>query len=183
MARGQRTAGTPPHRVLGERWEGRMQALFLGVRAWRASQPTATQAEMERELERQMARVRAQILRTWPGAPRPTCGAGRRRPVRSAGACCTTRGGRPARWSLLGDEAMSGARLCDPRPVWAQAIPHHQRPQLSDEGPLAPAPGARPRAHWATDRDLTEEVPEQRQDRHRGGSAITGVTGSYSHRP
>ena len=62
MARGQRTAGTPPQRVLGERWAGSMQELFFGVREWRASHPTATLAEMERELDRRLARVRAQIL-------------------------------------------------------------------------------------------------------------------------
>lgn len=62
MARGRRAQGIAPQRVLGERWEGGMQELFLGLRAWRAAHPKATLAEIERELDRRMARVRAQIL-------------------------------------------------------------------------------------------------------------------------
>lgn len=61
MARGNRAAGTAP-RVLGERWEGGMQELFLGLREWRATHPQATLAEIERELDRRLARVRAQIM-------------------------------------------------------------------------------------------------------------------------
>lgn len=62
MARGRRAPGTPPQRVIGERWEGGMQELFLGLREWRASHPKATLAQIEQELDRHMARMRAQIL-------------------------------------------------------------------------------------------------------------------------
>jgi hypothetical protein len=48
--------------VIGERWEGSLQELFLGLREWRASHPKATLAQIERELDRRMARVRAQIM-------------------------------------------------------------------------------------------------------------------------
>lgn len=62
MARGKRAAEAAPRRVLGARWEGSMQEFFLGLREWRAAHPTATLAEIERELDRRMARVRAQMV-------------------------------------------------------------------------------------------------------------------------
>lgn len=39
-----------------------MQELFLGLREWRATHPQATLAEIERELDRRLARMRAQIM-------------------------------------------------------------------------------------------------------------------------
>ena len=62
MARRTRAQGTAPTQVLGERWENGMHELFLGLREWRATHPHATLAEIERELDRRMARVRAQIM-------------------------------------------------------------------------------------------------------------------------
>jgi hypothetical protein len=61
-ARGKRAERA--QRVLGERWDGSMQDVFvfLGLREWRALHPQATLAEIETELDRRMARVRAQML-------------------------------------------------------------------------------------------------------------------------
>lgn len=62
MARGKRAQGAAPQRMLGERWDGSIQELFLGLREWRATHPRATLAEIESELDRRMARVRAQMM-------------------------------------------------------------------------------------------------------------------------
>lgn len=55
---GQGTGG----RVIGARWEGQAQGLFGGLREWRATHPQATFAEIEAELDRQWAAVRALML-------------------------------------------------------------------------------------------------------------------------
>src|SRR5579859_5579865 len=53
----QRTGG-----VIGAQWEERAQDLFGGLREWRATHPTATFADIEAELDRQWAHVRALML-------------------------------------------------------------------------------------------------------------------------
>jgi DNA-directed RNA polymerase subunit RPC12/RpoP len=60
--RGRGKRAERAQRVLGERWDGSMQDVFLGLREWRALHPKATLAEIETELDRRMARVRAQML-------------------------------------------------------------------------------------------------------------------------
>ena len=62
MTRRTRAPRIPPRPVIGERWEGGMQELFWGLREWRATHPKARLAEIEQELDRRMARVRAQIM-------------------------------------------------------------------------------------------------------------------------
>ena len=49
-------------RVVGERWDGSAQELFVGLREWRALHPQASLAEIEAELDRRLSRVRAQML-------------------------------------------------------------------------------------------------------------------------
>ena len=49
-------------RVIGVRWERQAQGLFGGLREWRATHPRATFAEIEAELDRQWAAVRALML-------------------------------------------------------------------------------------------------------------------------
>ena len=48
--------------VIGEGWEGGTQAVFLGLRAWRALHPQATLREIEAELDQRLSRLRAQML-------------------------------------------------------------------------------------------------------------------------
>jgi hypothetical protein len=48
--------------VLGPQWEGGAQALFLGLREWRARHPTATLQEIEAELDGRWATLRGQVL-------------------------------------------------------------------------------------------------------------------------
>jgi DNA-directed RNA polymerase subunit RPC12/RpoP len=48
--------------MIGARWEGQAQGLFGGLREWRATHPTATFAEIEAELDRQLQHVRALML-------------------------------------------------------------------------------------------------------------------------
>jgi hypothetical protein len=48
--------------AVGERWEGGAQAVFLGLREWRAAHPKATLAEIEAELDRRWAALRGQML-------------------------------------------------------------------------------------------------------------------------
>ena len=57
--RSSRAAAGPP---LGPGWEDGAQAVFLGLRDWRALHPTATLAEIEAELDRQWAPVRAHMV-------------------------------------------------------------------------------------------------------------------------
>jgi hypothetical protein len=47
---------------IGPGWEGGAQAVFLGLRAWRAAHPAATLAEIEAELDRRWAALRGQLL-------------------------------------------------------------------------------------------------------------------------
>ena len=47
---------------VGAKWEGSVQDLFFGLREWRAVHPHATLAEIEAELDRQLTRLRAQML-------------------------------------------------------------------------------------------------------------------------
>lgn len=47
---------------IGAGWEGGVQALFHGLRDWRALHPRATLATIEAELDRQVHRLRAQML-------------------------------------------------------------------------------------------------------------------------
>ena len=108
MGRGKRSRGTASRGMIGERWEGGMQELFLGLREWRGTHPQATLAQIERELDRRLARVRAQMmtdlalastaadLQSGVPAACPACGSvlhdegGRTRTL-------ITRGGAPAR--------------------------------------------------------------------------------------
>jgi hypothetical protein len=48
--------------AVGERWEGGAQAVFLGLREWRAAHPRATLAEIEAALDRRWAALRGQML-------------------------------------------------------------------------------------------------------------------------
>lgn len=57
---GQRRRQPAP--VVGERWDGGVQAVFHGLRDWRALHPRATLAAIEAELDRQLCRLRAQML-------------------------------------------------------------------------------------------------------------------------
>ena len=57
-----RRQSTRREQVVGERWSGSMQELFVGLREWRAVHPKATLAEIELELDRRLARVRAQMM-------------------------------------------------------------------------------------------------------------------------
>ena len=76
-----------------------MQDVFLGLREWRALHPKATLAEIETELDRRMARVRAQMLAdlalassaTDVQAEAPRC-------VRSVAGACGMRACAPGRW-------------------------------------------------------------------------------------
>lgn len=47
---------------LGPQWEGGAQAVFLGLREWRALHPKATLQEIEAELDRRWATLRGQML-------------------------------------------------------------------------------------------------------------------------
>lgn len=47
---------------LGPQWEGGAQAVFLGLREWRALHPRATLQEIEAELDRRWATLRGQML-------------------------------------------------------------------------------------------------------------------------
>jgi DNA-directed RNA polymerase subunit RPC12/RpoP len=47
---------------IGGQWEGNAQAVFLGLREWRALHPKATLAEIETELDQRLGQMRAQIL-------------------------------------------------------------------------------------------------------------------------
>ncbi len=69
-------------RVVGERWESGAQETFLGLREWQALHPRASLQEIETELDRQLERLRAQLLqdlalasaaRTLSGGERPVC--------------------------------------------------------------------------------------------------------------
>lgn len=57
---GQRSA--PSSGSIGPGWEAGAQAVFLGLRDWRALHPTATLAEIEQEIDRQLAHLRAQVV-------------------------------------------------------------------------------------------------------------------------
>jgi DNA-directed RNA polymerase subunit RPC12/RpoP len=48
--------------ALGPQWEGGAQALFLGLREWRARHPAATLQEIEAELDGRWATLRGQVL-------------------------------------------------------------------------------------------------------------------------
>jgi hypothetical protein len=48
--------------MVGERWEGSMQEVFLGLRDWRALHPKATFTEIEAEVDRRVSQLRAQLL-------------------------------------------------------------------------------------------------------------------------
>ena len=47
---------------VGPGWEGGAQAVFLGLREWRAAHPRATLAAIEAELDRRWAALRGQML-------------------------------------------------------------------------------------------------------------------------
>ncbi len=62
---GKRAVGKPgasEKRVVGARWDGSAQELFVGLREWRELHPRASLAEIEAELDRRLDRVRAQML-------------------------------------------------------------------------------------------------------------------------
>ena len=48
--------------AVGAGWEGGAQAVFLGLREWRAAHPQATLAAIEAELDRRWAALRGQML-------------------------------------------------------------------------------------------------------------------------
>jgi hypothetical protein len=60
--RGRGKRAERAQRGLGERWDASMRDVFLGLREWCALHPQATWAEIETELDRRMARMRAQML-------------------------------------------------------------------------------------------------------------------------
>lgn len=47
---------------IGPQWEGGAQAVFLGLREWRAAHPKATLAEIEAEVDQRLAARRGQLL-------------------------------------------------------------------------------------------------------------------------
>lgn len=49
-------------RSIGPRWEEGAQAVFLGLRDWRAAHPKATLQEIEAEVDRRLATLRGQVL-------------------------------------------------------------------------------------------------------------------------
>ena len=48
--------------AVGPQWESGAQAVFLGLREWRALHPRATLTELEAELDRRWAALRGQML-------------------------------------------------------------------------------------------------------------------------
>lgn len=52
----------PATGVVGPQWEEGAQAVFLGLREWRALHPQATLRELEAELDRRWATLRGQML-------------------------------------------------------------------------------------------------------------------------
>jgi hypothetical protein len=70
--------------AVGPGWEGGAQAVFLGLREWRAAHPQATLAAIEAALDRRWAALRGQMLadlalasaatEVAPGATCPHCG-------------------------------------------------------------------------------------------------------------
>lgn len=114
--------------VVGPQWEEGAQAVFLGLREWRARHPQATLREIEAELDRRWATLRGQMLAdlalasaaTAVGSASPPvcpqCGGtlrdegGRQRPLRTTGqaavilrrddATCTACGERLSPWML-----------------------------------------------------------------------------------
>ena len=110
--RAGRAAGARGGGVVGERWEGSVQEVFLGLREWRAAHPTATLAEIEAELDRRLARFRARLVEDLALASAATAwGEGERPPA------CPDCGGPLAAAGLherslvtLGDAAVTLAR-------------------------------------------------------------------------
>lgn len=61
----RQSRGEPARRTgaaLGERWETDAQAVFFGLREWRALHPKATLAEIESELDQRWAGLRAAMV-------------------------------------------------------------------------------------------------------------------------
>jgi hypothetical protein len=97
--------------VIGARWEGGIQEVFLGLRDWRALHPTATFGEIEAEVDRQLQQVRAQMLADLALASAAT------RPDRVARPACPECGGalhdagaRPRTLRTVGDAPVTLAR-------------------------------------------------------------------------
>lgn len=61
-----------PAGAIGPQWAESAQAVFLGLREWRALHPTATLQEIEAELDRRWAGVRGQLLADLALASRAT---------------------------------------------------------------------------------------------------------------
>ena len=95
---------------LGASWEGSAQELFLGLREWRALHPQATLAEIEEELDRQLGRVRAQLLGDLALASRAAevgrAGAEERPRCAECGGQLISEGGRPRRVRTVNNQVV-----------------------------------------------------------------------------
>jgi hypothetical protein len=111
MASEQRPPRPRRAAVVGARWEGGGQAVFHGLRDWRALHPRATLAEIEAELDRQLGRLRAQMLADLAlasaAADLATSTPGERPVCPDCGGALRDEGGRERTLLTLGDEAVT----------------------------------------------------------------------------
>ena len=94
--------------VVGAHWEAGAQAVFLGLREWRALHPRATLAEVEAELDQRWVQLRAQMLADLALATRATdLQAGERPPCPHCGGTVRDAGTQARTLVTLGNAAVT----------------------------------------------------------------------------